>query len=149
MSFNYFSMNNIKLKVKFPFIIMVNGLGSLLDILVNRYYWDDIEILREVRVILGFNIMACWEFFKVWKEKIKWILCYYLLRMMEMEEEYFGERFYIYYIKIDVRFFFFNFIIILDNKDINKLFSLSFYIDIMMEDEGIEDIENEGNLKNF
>ena len=68
---------------------------------------------------------------------------------MEIEEECFKKKFYIYYIKIDIRSLFSNFIIILDNKDINKLSPLSFYINIMIEDEGIKNIKNEENLKNL
>ena len=68
---------------------------------------------------------------------------------MEMEEECFRKRFYIYYIKINIRFFFFNPIIILNNKSINKLFSLSFYINIIIENESIKDTGNKGNLKDF
>ena len=68
---------------------------------------------------------------------------------MEVKEECFGERFYIYYVKIDARPSFSDPIIILDNKGIDKLSPLSFYADMIMEDKSIEDTKNEGNLKNL
>ena len=66
-----------------------------------------------------------------------------------MEEKYFRKKFYIYYIKTNIRPPFFNPIIILDNKDINKLFPPFFHTNIVMENEGIKNIKNKKNLKNL
>ena len=130
-------------------MIMVDSLRFLLNILVDKYCQDDAKILREIRVILGSDVMVCWEFFKAWEEKVKQIFCCCFSRMMEMEEECFREKFYIYYIKIGVRSLSSNPIVILDDKGINKLFFLFFCTDVVMENEGIEDIEDEKNLKDL
>ena len=68
---------------------------------------------------------------------------------MEIEKECFKEKFYIYYIKIDIRPPSPNPIIILDNEDINKSFPLFFYINIIMENKDIKNIKNKKDLKNF
>ena len=68
---------------------------------------------------------------------------------MEIKKECFKKKFYIYYIKISIKPPFPNFIIILDNKDIDKLSPPSFYINVMIEDEGIKDIKNKEDLKDF
>ena len=93
--------------------------------------------------------MARWEFFKAWEEKAKQILHYYFSRIMEVEEECFGERSYIYYIKTDIRPLSSNPIIISDNKDINKPSPLSFYIDIIIEDKSTKDTGDKGDLKDL
>ena len=68
---------------------------------------------------------------------------------MEVEEKCFREKFYIYYIKIGIRSFSPNPIIILNNKGINKLSPPSFYINIIMKNKGTKDIKNKRNLKNL
>ena len=66
-----------------------------------------------------------------------------------MEKKCFKKKFYIYYIKIGTRSPFFNLIIILDNKDINKLSPPSFYINIVMENKNTKNIKDKKNLKNL
>ena len=51
--------------------------------------------------------------------------------------------------KIGIKSFSPNPIIILDNKGINKLSSPSFYINIVIEDKNIKNIKNKENLKNL
>ena len=68
---------------------------------------------------------------------------------MEVEEECFGEKFYIYYIKISIRPPSSNPIVILNNKGINKLSLPFFYINIIMEDKGTKNTKNKKNLKNL
>ena len=68
---------------------------------------------------------------------------------MEVEEKYFKKKSYIYYMKIGIRSPFPNLIIILNNKDINKLFPPSFHINMMMKNKGIKDTKNKENLKNL
>ena len=128
---------------------MIDDLGPLLDTLVDRYCWDDVEVLREARVVLGSDIMTRREFFKTWEEKIKRVFRCCLLKIIEIKKECFGERSYIYYMKIGIRPPSPNPIIILDNKGINKLSPPSFCTDIMMEDKNIKDIKNKGDLKDL
>ena len=66
-----------------------------------------------------------------------------------MEKECFRKRFYTYYIKINIRSFFPDLIIILNNKGIDKSFPPSFYTDVVMENKNTENIKNKKNLKDF
>ena len=51
--------------------------------------------------------------------------------------------------KINIRSLSSNPIIILNNKGIDKLSPPSFYINMVIENEGIKNIEDKGNLKNL
>ena len=68
---------------------------------------------------------------------------------MEVEEKCFKKKFYIYYIKINVRPPSSNLIVILNDKGIDKLFPLFFYTDVVMEDKDIKDIKDEEDLKDL
>ena len=54
-----------------------------------------------------------------------------------------------YYIKTSARPPFPNPIIILDNENINKSSPPSFYANVVIEDEDIEDTKNKGDLKDL
>ena len=93
--------------------------------------------------------MARRKFFKTWKKKAKQILHHYLLRMIKIKKKCFGERFYIYCVKTDIRPPSSDLIIILDNKDINKPSPPSFHTNIVMKNKNIKNTKNKGDLKNL